>query len=148
MYVSIVCMCNILKPVLTYFNKQTLRQMKIPTSSFSCLWNVLLQNKNKKIFKERYYKALISCKLLSVFFSKHLKLIFSDTIWVFFSLYHNSWILNTFNLKTQIALASIAWTTEQLCWLLSHVSFSVTSWTVVCQAPLSMGFPRQEDWSA
>ena len=62
MYVTIVCMCNILKPVLTYFNKQTLRQMKIPTSSFSCLWNVLLQNKNKKIVKERYYKALIMRK--------------------------------------------------------------------------------------
>ena len=23
----------------------------------------------------------------------------------------------------------------------------VTSWTVACQAPLSMRFPRQEDWS-
>ena len=23
----------------------------------------------------------------------------------------------------------------------------VTPWTVACQAPLSMGFPRQEDWS-
>ena len=23
----------------------------------------------------------------------------------------------------------------------------VTSWTVACQAPLSMGFPRQEYWS-
>ena len=23
----------------------------------------------------------------------------------------------------------------------------VTSWTIVCQAPLSMGFPRQEYWS-
>ena len=24
---------------------------------------------------------------------------------------------------------------------------SVTPWTVACQAPLSMGFPRQEHWS-
>ena len=23
----------------------------------------------------------------------------------------------------------------------------MTPWTVACQAPLSMGFPRQEDWS-
>ena len=23
----------------------------------------------------------------------------------------------------------------------------VTPWTAACQAPLSMGFPRQEDWS-
>ena len=28
----------------------------------------------------------------------------------------------------------------------SVVSNSVTPWTVVCQAPLSMGFPRQEYW--
>ena len=33
--------------------------------------------------------------------------------------------------------------------VLSHlvVSDSATPWTVACQAPLSMGFPRQEYWS-
>ena len=34
--------------------------------------------------------------------------------------------------------------------LFSHKAMSdsfVTPWTVVCQAPLSMGFPRQEYWS-
>ena len=31
--------------------------------------------------------------------------------------------------------------------LLSHVQFFVILWTVVCQAPLSMGFSRQEYWS-
>ena len=31
--------------------------------------------------------------------------------------------------------------------LFSHVWFFVTPQTVACQAPLSMGFPRQEDWS-
>ena len=30
---------------------------------------------------------------------------------------------------------------------LSHVQFFVTPWTVVCQAPLSMEFFRQEYWS-
>ena len=30
---------------------------------------------------------------------------------------------------------------------LSHVRLFVTPWTVVHQAPLSMGFSRQEDWS-
>ena len=29
---------------------------------------------------------------------------------------------------------------------LSHVQLFVTPWTVACQALLSMGFPRQEDW--
>ena len=31
--------------------------------------------------------------------------------------------------------------------MLSHVSLFETSWTVACQAPLSMGFSRQEYWS-
>ena len=30
---------------------------------------------------------------------------------------------------------------------LSHVQPFVTPWTVACQAPLSMGFSRQEFWS-
>ena len=30
---------------------------------------------------------------------------------------------------------------------LSHVQLLVTPWTVACQSPLSMGFPRQEYWS-
>ena len=33
------------------------------------------------------------------------------------------------------------------CQLLSHVWLSVTPWTVAHQAPLSMGFSRQEYWS-
>ena len=31
--------------------------------------------------------------------------------------------------------------------MLSHVGLFVTPWTIACQAPLSMGFPRQEYWS-
>ena len=29
----------------------------------------------------------------------------------------------------------------------SHVRLSVTIWTIACQAPLSVGFTRQEYWS-
>ena len=29
----------------------------------------------------------------------------------------------------------------------SHVQLYVTPWTVACQAPLSVGFSRQEYWS-
>ena len=32
-------------------------------------------------------------------------------------------------------------------WSLSHVQLFVTPWTVTWQAPLSMGFYRQEYWS-
>ena len=31
--------------------------------------------------------------------------------------------------------------------LFNRVQFFVAPWTVACQAPLSMGFPRQEYWS-
>ena len=34
-----------------------------------------------------------------------------------------------------------------VCQLLSHVQLFVTPWIVACQAPLSMGFSRQEYWS-
>ena len=33
------------------------------------------------------------------------------------------------------------------CYLSSRVQLFVTPWTVACQAPLSMGFSRQEHWS-
>ena len=33
-----------------------------------------------------------------------------------------------------------------MCFLVAQLSFA-TPWTVACQAPLSMGFPRQEYWS-
>ena len=29
----------------------------------------------------------------------------------------------------------------------SHIQFFVTLWTVACQSPLSVGFPRQEYWT-
>ena len=36
---------------------------------------------------------------------------------------------------------------RHVCLVLSRVRLFVTSWTVTHQAPLSMGFPRQEYWS-
>ena len=43
------------------------------------------------------------------------------------------------------------WPAQQMCaCVLSHFSHAllfVTLWTVACQAPLSMGFSRQEYWS-
>ena len=36
---------------------------------------------------------------------------------------------------------------QQMCPMGSVVSDSVTPWTLALQAPLSMGFPRQEYWS-
>ena len=42
---------------------------------------------------------------------------------------------------------SILWTNFCACYVLSHVQLFVTSWTVACQAPLSMEFSRQKYWS-
>ena len=33
------------------------------------------------------------------------------------------------------------------CCLVAESYLTMTLWTVACQAPLSMGFPRQESWS-
>ena len=30
---------------------------------------------------------------------------------------------------------------------LSHIRLFAASWTIACQAPLSVGFPREECWS-
>ena len=53
--------------------------------------------------------------------------------------------LNKKYLKIPTATSGISSTAAAL--LLTHVPFFVTPWTVACQAPLSMGFPRQEYWS-
>ena len=47
------------------------------------------------------------------------------------------------------ALQQLHWQQWEQCFLfmLSHVQLFVTVWTVTLQAPLSMGFPRQEHWS-
>ena len=34
-----------------------------------------------------------------------------------------------------------------MCCVISRFSLNATTWTVACQAPLSLGFSRQEYWS-
>ena len=41
----------------------------------------------------------------------------------------------------------ILYLTELYVKLLSRVRLFVTPWTIACQAPLSMGYSRQESWS-
>ena len=40
-----------------------------------------------------------------------------------------------------------SFTTHCCCLVTKSCPTFVTPWTVACQLPLSMGFPRQEDWS-
>ena len=40
-----------------------------------------------------------------------------------------------------------SWDSLHACLVASVVSDSTTPWTIACQAPLSMGFSRQEYWS-
>ena len=54
----------------------------------------------------------------------------------------NTYILLDFLIVYQ----AFIWIVYVLC-LFSHVQLFVTPWTVACQAPLSMGFSRQECWS-
>ena len=42
--------------------------------------------------------------------------------------------------KTQLLLEAV------VVWSLDHIRSFETPWTAACQAPLFMGFPRQEYW--
>ena len=69
--------------------------------------------------------------------------------WGILKVISSRWTEGFLNLNKKIC------TSSQLCRLvtlvvvimLSHVWRFVTPWTVACQAPLSMGFSRQEYWS-
>ena len=50
-------------------------------------------------------------------------------------------------MNTQYAESALEPTHEVGAQSLSGVRLSVTPWTIALQAPLSMGFPRQESWS-
>ena len=49
-------------------------------------------------------------------------------------------------IKNIFFLSSLKTVRIKAC-MLSRVLLFMTPWTVACQAPLSMGFSRQEDWS-
>ena len=55
--------------------------------------------------------------------------------------------------RTERTVVARSWGEQRMGWsevkwkLLSRVRLFVTPWTVACQAPLSMGFSRQEYWS-
>ena len=52
------------------------------------------------------------------------------------------------SVSSSLSFVSVLGCTGLLCaQSLSRVRLFVTPWTVACQAPLSMGFPRQEYWS-
>ena len=52
-----------------------------------------------------------------------------------------------FNLSSILILALAKFLCICVLSCFSHVQLFVTLWTVACQAPLSMGFSRQEYWS-
>ena len=56
-------------------------------------------------------------------------------------------ILHLLHRQVCSSLPAPPWKSRKQC--VSHpvMSDSATPWTVACQAPLSMGFPRQEYWS-
>ena len=55
-------------------------------------------------------------------------------------------MLNVLISLTQKAQGNF-WFVYACVYVLSHVQLYATPWTVAHQAPLSMGFPRQEYWS-
>ena len=64
--------------------------------------------------------------------------------------YINSWTLNNTALSYAVSLIYVNFFFNKYvlhACMLSHVWLFATLWTVACQAPTSMGFPRQEYWS-
>ena len=57
------------------------------------------------------------------------------------------WILQARTLEWVAISFSNAWKWKVKVKLLNRVRLLVTSWTAAYQAPLSMGFSRQEDWN-
>ena len=65
----------------------------------------------------------------------------------FFSSYCHLWKLRRLGLRSS-ELSDSQWQKEKWkCSLLSCIQLFVTPCIVACQAPLSMGFSRQENWS-
>ena len=68
---------------------------------------------------------------------------------------HSKIIVDSLRWETKVCLTNLpcpmrwpfALTIIKCPQLLSHVRLFVTPWTVACQAPLTMGFPRREYWS-
>ena len=82
-------------------------------------------------------KSLLSVILLQ---EKYVHSLFLDVMIIFsffflFKEFYSIWNLFTYTREYVHAQS------------LSHVQFFVTLWTVACQAPLSMGFSRQEYWN-
>jgi len=50
-------------------------------------------------------------------------------------------------LMGHVVLLPPIWRLEGIVLMLSHVRLFAIPWTIACQAPLSMGFPRPEYWS-
>ena len=66
-----------------------------------------------------------------------------------FELHSCDGLIGSFLTKHDVFVVSLCWNRyHRVCaWLLSHVWLFVTPWTVAHQAPLPMGFLRQEYWS-
>ena len=56
------------------------------------------------------------------------------------------WAVHLFSYTKTVHLYVLSFWTFSV-YVLSHVRLFATPWTVACQVPLSMGFPRQEYWS-
>ena len=63
-------------------------------------------------------------------------------------LLHGRWILYQLSYQGSPinCIGVLSWILKK-CWFLSHVWLFVSPWTIARQAPLSMGFSRQEYWS-
>ena len=128
-----------------------------------CIWRGRFKNSNYCINKHKY--KYNSCFIVTLLLSKLILPLFIKTReflddkcdttakwnWLLSSWAVNPWINNKNNKliaqNTQMFLLSPLCVCVCVCVWLSHVRIFATPWTVAHQAPLSMGFSRQEHWS-
>ena len=91
------------------------------------LWNAIISTFIKSLLTQKWERSY-QLRCWAVAYLKYMCLL----SWPFCSLYDFG-----------ISRKQYKWE----CPLLSHIRFFVTPWTIAHQAPLSMGFSRQEYWS-
>ena len=122
-------------------------------------------DQEKRILRDGYHFITNTCNWgLNLFFHFKKSSTLESTQWFFILATFESFFFLIHFLRIQNTLFKIIWTRwvqkdrdwSPLSWekwkwkkvkSLSHVWLFVTPWTITCQAPLFMGFSRQEYWS-
>ena len=116
--------------------------MLVCVNSVAAVFSWVLGRKKKRTFARFRRTCLSHPELVSFSFHMCFQILFSTMCNPkFFSVQCTVWSILITYFPVQLYVSF------HLCIMLSHVWLFVTLWTVAPQAPLSVGFPRQEYWN-